>query len=127
MGAKQKLVLVLEDETSLVEVLENSLKVKGFKVVTAIDGKEGFKKALKYKPNLILLDILMPKLNGIDMLQELRLCKDAYCREVPVIILTNLTNQDYEKQAKKLGSLDYIIKSNISLTDLVDKISARLA
>lgn len=126
MDKSHKTVLVVDDEIALVKALETVLKSEGYNVITANDGEEGFKMCHDHRPDLILLDILMPHLDGLGMLEKLRTCKDDFCKNVPVIILTNLTNEDFEKNANKLGAPDYVIKSDTDLKSIVAMVHEKL-
>ena len=117
-----KKILIIEDEIPLQETIVDTLKQHGFTVITANDGKSGLAMALDEHPNLILLDILMPKMDGLTMLETLR--ADGWGHDVPVIILTNL-NPDADNTIRTI--LDhkpayYLIKSNITLVGIVSKI-----
>ncbi len=126
MDKALKTVLVVDDEIALVKALETVLKSEGYKVITASDGEVGFKMCHDNHPDLILLDILMPHLDGLGMLEKLRTCKDDFCEHVPVIILTNLTNEDFEKNANKLDAPDYVIKSDTDLKSIVAMVHKKL-
>ncbi len=121
-GAK---VLVVEDEEILLTGLKEELESGGYTVQGASDGVEGLEKVKSFKPELILLDLLMPKMDGMEMLQKLK--ADSETRDVPVVILTNLS--DYEKisEALSLGAMDYLVKANYKLEDLLEKVRAVLA
>jgi two-component system alkaline phosphatase synthesis response regulator PhoP len=118
-------ILVVDDEKDLREALSISLESAGFTVTSATDGKEGLEKALDEKPNLILLDVVMPKVNGHQMLRELR--KDAWGKNVPVLLLTNADDPANVTHGIELRSNDYIIKSQISLEEVVKKVKQHLA
>lgn len=126
MDKTNKIVLVVDDEIALVKALESVLKTEGYKVITAPDGEVGFQMCHDHRPDLILLDILMPHLDGLGMLEKLRNCNDDFCKNVPVIILTNLTNEDFEINAKKLGAPDYVIKSDTDLKSIVAMVHKKL-
>jgi two-component system, OmpR family, alkaline phosphatase synthesis response regulator PhoP len=117
-----KKILVIEDEKPLLEAMVDTLKQHSFAVITAEDGKDGLSLAFDEHPHLILLDILMPKMDGLTMLEALR--TDSWGHDVPVIILTNL-NPDADKTIKTI--LDhkpafYLIKSNVTLEGIVSKV-----
>src|SRR3989338_2368413 len=118
-------VLVVEDEEILLTALREELTTGGYEVEGAGDGVEGLEKTKSFKPDLILLDLLMPKMDGIEMLQKLK--ADSSTRDVPVVILTNLS--DYEKisEALSLGAMDYLVKANYKLEDLLEKVRTVLA
>ncbi len=126
MDKSHKTVLVVDDEIALVKALEQVLKSEGYNVITAADGEQGFKQCIDHHPDLVLLDILMPHLDGLGMLEKLRTCEDEFCKKVPVVILTNLTNEDFEKNANKLGAPDYVIKSDTDLKSIVAMVHEKL-
>lgn len=120
-----KKILVIEDEPSLCQALCTKLSSGGFSVLKANNGQEGLETAIKEKPDLILLDIIMPIMDGITMLEKLR--EDEWGKNVPVIILTNLSDDQKVMEAIKQGSYDYLIKSNWSIIEVMDKIKERLS
>jgi len=113
----KKKVLIVEDEDVLLELFADKFAGEGFETFQATTAEKGIKLALKNKPNLILLDIILPKTDGLTMLKNLR--KNSWGKNVPVIILSNVTDQQKVSQAMKLGVYDYIIKTNLILDDLV--------
>lgn len=118
----KKTVLIVEDEVSLRKVLTDALQKQNFSVLDAGNGKEGVIQALQKHPDLILLDLLMPVMDGMKALKELR--KDIWGSKVPVIILTNLSATD-EKVVQDMVTtrpLFYLIKSDWKLQDVVAKI-----
>lgn len=118
-------ILVVDDNSDLREALEAALTNAGFTTVVAEDGVAGLEAALKYKPNLILLDIMMPNMNGHQMLSELR--RDAWGKQAQVLFLTNLDDpKDIVESFERAGD-DFIIKSNTSLKDIVTKVKQHLA
>ena len=127
MAEKEKTakILVVEDEEILLTGLKEELESGGYTVQGASDGVEGLEKTKSFKPDLILLDLLMPKMDGMEMLQKLK--ADAETRDIPVVILTNLS--DYEKisEALSLGAMDYLVKANYKLEDLLEKVRTVLA
>lgn len=116
---KQKIVLVEDDET-LAEVLYAELTEAGFEVVPAFDGKEGLKQVREKKPDLVLLDIILPEMNGFDVLEELKKSPDT--QEIPVIILSLLGEDEDIKKGLKLGASDYIVKSSHAIAEIVEKV-----
>ena len=115
-------ILVIEDEPPMLDAINETLKQHQFSVMTSDNGKDGLAVALKEHPDLILLDIFMPKMDGLSMLETLR--SDPWGHDVSVIILTNL-NPDADKTIKSI--LDhkpafYLIKSNVTLEGIVTKI-----
>jgi CheY-like chemotaxis protein len=125
MKDEQKLLLIVEDEDSVVYALSEKFNLtEGVKVLFASNGVDGLRKALEEKPDLILLDIILPEMDGIEMLEKLR--DDAWGKNVEVIILSNLSDPESEEKAKALGVTQYIIKSDSKIEDVVKKALANL-
>lgn len=121
---EKKLVLLVEDEVSLAQPLKEKLEAKGLTVILAKNGQEGLDLALKNKPNLILLDITMPVMDGVEMLKALR--TDDAGKSMQVIMMTNVSDAVKAGETAGLGVLDYIVKADWKLSDIVDKVSERL-
>ena len=119
-----KKILVIEDETDLRTVLKDKLTKEGYEVLEASNGAEGVNSAKVNQPDLILLDIIMPKENGLDVLKDIR--NTTSLISTPVFVLTNLADEKSAEVAKKLGATEYIIKSNIKVEDLALKIKDTL-
>jgi DNA-binding response OmpR family regulator len=120
----KKRVLIVEDDAALRNVLGDKLEYEDFSILIAKDGEEGLKVALKNKPDLILLDILMPKMNGVDMLKQLRV--DNWGRTVPVLLLTNDSNPEHMRQTLKDNAVDYLIKADWDLDSVIKIIKTKL-
>lgn len=120
----KKTILVVEDEVSLQVMLKEKFLSEKFDVISANNGEEGLEKALKKHPNLILLDIVMPKMDGITMLKNLR--KDTWGKDAAVILLTNLSDEDKMSTATDEKASSYLIKFGLNLDDLVDEVKKRL-
>lgn len=118
-------ILVIEDEASLQKSLLEFLKEEKFEVVGASDGEMGLVMAKKEKPDLVLLDIILPKKDGYDVLRELK--QDESLKKIPVILLTNLESPEDIQRAFELGATTYLVKSNYKLEDVVKKIKETLA
>lgn len=119
-----KCVLIMEDEQPLRDALSDKLKAEGFKVVEARNGNEGLELAKSEHPDIILLDIMMPETNGLDVLKELK--SNIGLMQIPVLVLTNLPEASAEQEAMKLGAEDYLVKANCPLETLVEKIKTHL-
>lgn len=123
----QPTILVVEDDLPIQEVLTDKLVREGFTALSANDGVAGLAVAIREHPDLIVLDILMPKMNGLEMMKKLR-AHDNWGKRVPIILLTNLVKgdniQDIDFSADP--QLDYLVKSGWSLNTVVDKIRTRL-
>lgn len=118
------IVEVVEDELSLLEVLSDKFVKEGFKVLQAKNGEEGLKVALAEHPDIILLDIIMPVMDGMAMLKKLR--EDSWGKDAKVIILTNLSDNEKTAQALDDGSNDYLVKSDWKIEDVVKKVEEKL-
>jgi len=119
-----KRILIIEDEEILLEVLQKKLKREGFTVETARNGEEGLQKVKKNAPNLILLDIIMPKMDGYDVLEYLH--KTKKYSAIPVIIISNSGQPVEIDRALKLGAVDYLIKAQFSPNEVLAKVLAAL-
>lgn len=118
-------VLVVEDEKPAREALALGLKQKGFAALTAADGSEGLSLAIKKHPDIILLDLMMPKMTGIEVLKALR--QDAWGKKVPVILLTNMPADDQiMKEIIEEEPTFYLIKSDWKLEDVLHKVEQTL-
>jgi len=117
---EEKIVLLVDDDLTLREMYEERLKREGFSIVQATNGEEAIKKAKEKKPAVVLLDIMMPKVNGFDVLKNFR--GDSELKEVPIIVLTALIQDVDRAQGKKLGATDYIVKSETMPGEVIAKI-----
>lgn len=117
MRSKQT-ILVVEDDRQLRKALTTKLDQIGYKVISAPDGEAGLKLAIDKQPDLLILDMLMPKLNGNDMLKMLR--KDHRSKKIPVIVLTNDATPESAQAAKKSGAPAYFSKANTSLAEVIE-------
>lgn len=121
---KNQKILIVEDEAVLRSALRDKLTSNNLIVLEAEDGEEGLKLALSEHPDLILLDLLMPKMDGISMLKRLR--QDKWGKGVKVIILTNLGESEPIAATVELGASEYIVKSNWQLGDILAKVRGML-
>ena len=119
MAEKPK-ILVVEDEEILLTALKEELSNGGYEVEGAVDGQDGLDKVKAFKPGLVLLDLVMPRMDGMEMLQRLK--GDSELRDIPVVILTNLSDYERISEALSLGAMDYLVKANYKLEDLLDKV-----
>jgi len=118
--AKKLTVLIVDDDAFLSGIYTTKLEMDGFRVVVARDGEEGLKSAKAEKPSIILLDVLMPKLDGFETLKRLK--ADIETKSIPVIMLTNLGQKEDIEQAKADGAEDYLIKAHFVPAEAVEKI-----
>ncbi|MEK9165948.1 MAG: response regulator [Patescibacteria group bacterium] len=116
--------MLVEDDLTLARIYKTKLTKSGFDVLHVCNGKECLEKASEFKPDIILLDVIIPRLDGFAVLQELK--SNSRTRKIPVIMLTNLAqNEDMEK-GKKLGACNYLVKSNLTPAELIKKVEAVL-
>ena len=124
MAASHRLLLI-EDDTFLAGMYVTKLTMENFQVDLANDGKSGLEKVKKMKPDLILLDVLLPKMNGFDVLKSLK--EDPTTRDIPVVLLTNLGQKSDVMKGLDLGAVDYLIKAHFMPSEVVAKIKAILS
>jgi DNA-binding response OmpR family regulator len=117
---QKKKILIVDDDGSLRNALKDKINHEGFTALMAGDGEEGLKVGIKEKPDLILLDVIMPKINGIKMLEKLR--EDKWGEHVPVLLLSNDDDPEHIRETLKDNATDYLIKSDWELEDLVIKV-----
>jgi len=113
-------VLLVEDDKFLRTVLEKKLLAEGFEVISAIDGDEALEKIISNKPDLILLDVILPKRSGFLVLENIK--EDPELKNVPVLIISNLGQEEDIKKGLSLGAIEYFVKAKISLEDIVKKV-----
>ncbi len=123
-GKRKKTILIVEDEPTVRRALSDKFGREGFTFLEAPDGEAGLALALKEHPDVILLDIIMPRMDGITMLKHLR--NDAWGKDAHVIILTNLSDATKVSQAAERGVYDFLVKSDWKLADVVRKVKKHL-
>lgn len=121
-----KKVLIIEDDKAMASILQESLQDEGFGATFASDGIEGLERVKSDKPDIILLDVMMPKMSGKETLAELR--GNPETKDIPVIMLTNVGDDiDTISEVVSLGTPDYLVKSNTSMDMIVERVKQRLA
>lgn len=120
----KKKILIIEDDRSLQNAVVETLGQEGYKTVSAFDGEEGLQKLAAEKPDLILLDIILPKKDGYEVLSEIK--GDEATKDIPVLILTNLEEVDNVQKALDLGATTFMVKSDFSLKDVLAKVKENL-
>ncbi len=120
-----KKILIIEDESALQKTLGDSLSQQGYQPISALDGEIGLKLAQSKNPDLILLDLILPKMHGFDVLKKIR--ENPATKETPVIVLTNLESIQELEKAMELGATTYLVKANYSLEELLAKIKQVLS
>lgn len=118
-------VLVAEDDKFLAKAFKDKLEKEGFVVSVASDGNEALELLKKNQPDIMLLDLVMPIKDGFEVLEEIRL--DPKIKKVPVIILSNLGQDSDIQKGKELGAVDYLIKADFTINDVVKKIKEHIA
>ncbi len=121
---QEKKVLIVEDEALLRQALFDKFTREGFCALEAKNGEEGLAIALKERPDIILLDIIMPKVNGLTMLKNLR--QDEWGKNVPIIVLTNLNDAENVSKAMESGVYDFLVKSDWKLNELIERVKNKL-
>ncbi len=119
-----KTVLIVEDEFPLLRVMEQKFKQEGFNVVLAKDGEEGLMKFRETTPDIVLIDIILPRMDGMTMLGKIR--QEPTGQHVPIILLTNLSDAEKVKEGIQQGVYDYLVKADWKLEDVVQKVRERL-
>jgi len=115
-----KTILFIEDEPGLQRTLGDVLRRNGYKVINALNGEIGLKLLEKEKPDLILLDLVLPKMNGFEVLKELKANPET--KEIPVIVLTNLGTIEDVNRVIELGANTYLIKAQYTIEEVIQKI-----
>ena len=119
-----KTILIIEDDKFLRELFVRKLIKEGFKVSEAIDGEEGLKKIKEEKPDLVLLDLILPGIDGFEILSRLK--EESILSTIPVIILSNLGQREEIEKGLKLGAKDYLVKALFTPGEIIDKIKTHL-
>jgi DNA-binding response OmpR family regulator len=119
-----KTILFIEDESALQKTLGEILRQEGYEMISALDGKVGLKLAKAKKPDLILLDLILPKMHGFEVLKKLK--EDKETKEIPIIVLTNLEGVSDVDKTLELGVTTYLVKAQYSLEEVVEKIKKAL-
>jgi DNA-binding response OmpR family regulator len=118
-------VLVVEDDNFLRKILVMKFEAEGFQVESAADGEAGLHQVVANPPDLMLLDMILPNMNGFEVLAEMRTNK--LTSKVPVIVLSNLGQEEDIKRATELGAVDFLVKSNLSIMEVVQKVKEAYA
>ncbi|HLC63792.1 MAG TPA: response regulator [Patescibacteria group bacterium] len=118
--ANSKKILIVEDDSFLLQMYSTKLSLEGFKIVAAADGEKALRAVKKDRPDLILLDLMLPKKDGFEVLAELK--KDPETKDIPVVVLTNLGQKADVDRCSKLGAVDYLIKAHFVPSEVIAKI-----
>ncbi|MBT5807686.1 response regulator [Candidatus Uhrbacteria bacterium] len=115
-------ILIIEDDNTYQKLYRKAFEDSGYNVAVASDGQEGIEKIVSIKPDMVLLDLLMPIKNGFDVLREVRAIPEH--KETPIIILSNLSQEDDIAECKKYGILDFLVKTDLTMKDVVNKVDS---
>jgi len=115
-----KKILFIEDEQTLQKTLGDILRKEGYEVVSALNGEIGLRLAKTDKPDLILLDLILPVVDGFEVLKHIK--NDPKIREIPIIVLTNLDKMEDVERALQAGATTYLIKTDYGLAEVIEKI-----
>lgn len=121
-----KKVLIIEDDLDFKNSLRDFLSAHSYAVSIADDGEQAMEKLLVHKPDLVLLDLLLPKVHGFEVLKRIRTYPDEAVAKIPVIILSNLSSQEDLAKAKELGTTAYFVKSHTKLEQVLEKVNETL-
>ena len=125
MADQKYTVALIEDDPLIAEMYTTKFTKEGFAIQHAVDGAAGLELVKKIQPDIILLDIIMPKMDGFQVLKQLR--DDAAFAKTPVVMLTNLGQEEDVQKGRELGATDYFIKTNFTPAAIVDKVKTLLA
>lgn len=117
-------ILFIEDESNLQKTFRDLLEAEGYKMISALNGEVGLRLAKSEQPDLILLDLILPKVHGFEVLEELK--QDSKTENIPIIILTNLEQAKDVQKAIELGATTYLVKANYELEEVLSKIKKAL-
>lgn len=116
----QKTILVVEDDKFLRELITRKLSEEGYTTLEAIDGEEGFKKIKEEKPDLVLLDLILPGMDGFEVLAGIK--QNPQSSSTPVIIFSNLGQTEDVEKGMKLGATDYMVKAHFTPVEIIEKV-----
>lgn len=125
MPHEDKKILLVEDEKIIIDLLEKKLEEVGYEVSVAENGEEGLEKMREEKPDLILLDIVMPKMDGFELMEEMM--KEERVDGVPVVVISNSGQPVELERAKELGASDWLIKTEFDPAEVLEKVEKNLA
>jgi CheY-like chemotaxis protein len=121
----KKYILIIEDDKFYDNIFQKKFLMAGYDLTIATDGLKGVEQAIQRKPDIILLDLIMPNQDGFETIQKLK--ANPGLQNVPIIVLSNLGQANDIEKAKQLGAVDYIVKASISLQEVVDKVTDYLS
>ena len=113
-------ILIIEDDTFIMDMYRTKFEMAGYKVLMAEDGNKGIKMIKENKPDIVILDVVMPQMDGFEVLKTIK--KDSNLKDIPVILLTNLGQKENIEDGLKLGADDYVIKAHFTPEEVVGKV-----
>lgn len=119
-----KKILLVEDEELMIDILQRKLEKEGYEVSVARDGEEGLEAMKRSRPDLTLLDIIMPKMGGFEVMEEMQ--KDPKLKEIPVIVISNSGQPVELDRAQKLGAKDWLIKTEFDPQEVIEKVKKQI-
>jgi len=119
-----KTISIVEDDKFLRELIAQKLTKEGYEILTAIDGEEGITQIKEKKPDLVLLDLILPGIDGFEVLSRMK--ADSDLAKIPVVILSNLGQKEEVERGLKLGAVDYMIKAHFTPREIIDKVNSVL-
>ena len=125
MSATKK-ILIVEDDKFLRDLVLKKLKEEQYETVYAVDGEEAIQKIKEEKPDLVLLDLILPSLSGFEVLKQVKTDPQPEVNSIPVIILSNLGQEDDIKKGIDMGAKDFLIKAHFTLSEIIAKIKETL-
>ncbi len=124
MEKKDIKILIIEDDTMLNKIYQTKLGILGYQMVAAYDGEEGLKKIETENPAIVLLDLMLPKKNGFEILEAVK--QNPKLNRIPIILLSNLGQEDDIQRGLGLGAVDFLVKSDVKLETVINKIESIL-
>ncbi len=125
MSNSKEKILIVEDDKFLRELISRKLAGRGYEVETAVDGEDGFEKIKKTKPDVVLLDLILPGIDGFEVLSRVK--KEKEVQDVPIIILSNLGQKEDIERGLSLGAIDYLIKAHFTPQEIIEKVKEVLS
>jgi len=124
MPDNKKKILIVEDDPMISSIYKTKFEADGFAAVVAGNGAEGLDIARKEQPDIIMLDVILPQIDGFSVLEELK--KDKLTKDIPVIMLTNLGTDEDKAKGEKMGAVDYFVKASLTPAQISEKIKKHL-
>lgn len=124
MAKQQKTILIVEDDPTLRSVYREKFSGEGYRVIEAEDSKTGLKLAKSKKPDLIILDLILPQGNGFELMEKLK--KDEKTKKIPIVVLTGLSQDSDRREMISLGAVDYMVKPEAGPSEVIDRIKKHI-